>query len=73
MQNLKPIRVFLEVAEQQSFAAAARNFRMTPATVTRVVAKLEEDLGHQLLVRTTRQVSLTSHGALVAARDGPVV
>ena len=73
MQNLKPIRVFLEVAEQQSFAAAARNFRMTPATVTRVVAKLEEDLGHQLLVRTTRQVSLTSHGALVAARYRPVV
>ena len=41
--------------------------------MTRVVARLEADLGHQLLVRTTRQVSLTSHGALVAARYGPVV
>ncbi|WP_371055795.1 LysR substrate-binding domain-containing protein [Rhodosalinus sp. K401] len=73
MQEIKPIRVFLEVAAQQSFAAAARSLRMTPASVTRVIARLEQDLGHQLLVRTTRQVSLTSAGALVAARYRPVV
>ena len=46
---------------------------MTPATVTRIVAKLEEDLGEQLLLRTTRQVSLTSTGALVAARYRPLI
>lgn len=73
MQDLKPIRVFLEVARQRSFATASRNLRMTPATVTRIVAQLERDLGQQLLVRTTRQVALTSHGALVAARYGAVV
>lgn len=68
MQDLKPIRVFLEVARQQSFAAAARALRLTPASVTRIVARLEDDLGQQLLVRTTRKVSLTSAGALVATR-----
>ena len=73
MQDMKPIRVFLKVAEQSSFAAAARSLKMTPASVTRIVAKLEEDLGQQLLVRTTRQVALTSAGAIVAARLGPVV
>ena len=73
MQELKPIRVFLEVAAQQSFAAAAKTLRMTPATVTRVVARLEEDLGQQLLLRTTRQVSLTSAGALVAAKYRPLI
>ena len=73
MQDLKPIRVFLEVAAHRSFATAARNLRMTPATVTRIVAQFERDIGHQLLVRTTRQVSLTSHGALVAARYGALV
>lgn len=73
MKDIKPIRIFLEVATQQSFAQAARNLRMTPASVTRIVARLEEDLGQQLLVRTTRQVALTSAGALVAARYRPIV
>lgn len=73
MPDLKPIRVFLEVAAQRSFATAARNLHMTPATVTRIIAQLERELGQQLLVRTTRQVSLTSHGALVAARYSAVV
>ncbi|MEL6207101.1 MAG: LysR family transcriptional regulator [Pseudomonadota bacterium] len=73
MEDLKPIRVFLEVASQRSFAGAARALRMTPASVTRIVARLEGDLGQQLLLRTTRQVSLTSAGALVAARYKPVV
>lgn len=73
MQDLKHIRVFLEVAAQRSFARAARNLRMTPATVTRIVAQLERNLGQQLLIRTTRQVSLTSHGALVASRYGAIV
>lgn len=73
MQDIKPIRVFLRIAEQGSFAAAARSLRMTPASVTRIVARLEQDLGQQLLVRTTRQVALTSAGAMVAARYGPVV
>lgn len=73
MQDIKPIRVFLEVLAQRSFAGAARKLQMTPASVTRIVAKLEEDLGHQLLLRTTRQVSLTSIGALVAAKYQPLM
>ena len=73
MQDLKPIRVFLEVARFMSFAAAARHLGMTPATVTRTVARLEDELGVQLLLRTTRHVSLTSIGAVVAARYGPLV
>jgi DNA-binding transcriptional LysR family regulator len=73
MQDIKPIRVFLKVVELSSFAAAARSLKMTPASVTRIIARLEDELGQQLLVRTTRKVALTSAGAAVAARFGPVV
>ncbi|MEM6578375.1 MAG: LysR substrate-binding domain-containing protein [Pseudomonadota bacterium] len=73
MEDIKPIRVFLEVAAELSFSRAAQSLKMTAASVTRIVAKLEEDLGQQLLVRTTRQVSLTSAGAVVAARMKPIV
>lgn len=73
MEDIKPIRVFLEVARQLSFSKAARSLHMTPASVTRIVANLERNLGQQLLVRTTRQVSLTSAGAMVVARFAPAV
>ncbi|MDP3340823.1 LysR family transcriptional regulator [Frigidibacter sp.] len=73
MQDINSFRVFLEVEAQRSFAGAARVLRMTPASVTRIVARLETDLGQQLLVRTTRQVSLTNAGAVVAARLRPIV
>ncbi len=73
MEDLKAIRVFLEVVDHFSFNAAARSLKMTPASVTRIVARLEDQLGQQLLLRTTRQVSLTSAGAVVAARYRPIV
>lgn len=73
MEDIRPIRLFLEVARQQSFVGAAKHFNLTPSTVTRTIARLEEDLGQQLLLRTTRKVSLTAIGATVAARYGPLI
>lgn len=73
IDDLKPIRVFLAVAQQRSFAEAARRLNMTPATVTRIVARLEADLGVQLLVRSTRSVALTADGAAVMARFQGIV
>ena len=73
MDELGTIRTFLAVARNRSFAEAARELRTPPATVTRAVSSLEKTLGTQLLVRTTRQVSLTSAGAAYAARVEPLV
>ena len=66
--QIERIRVFLEVAERQSFAAAARSLDLTPSIVTRYVSELEAELGVQLLVRTTRRVSLTVAGRLYVER-----
>lgn len=73
MDDLKAIRTFLTVADLASFAAAARQMGTTPATVTRAVAGLEAALGVQLLLRTTRHVSLTSAGDAYARRVRPVL
>lgn len=72
MGELESIRIFLTVAEERSFSAAARLLNSTPASITRTVAGLEERLGIQLLLRTTRKVSLTSAGAAYAARVAPL-
>jgi DNA-binding transcriptional LysR family regulator len=73
MVELKPIRVLRAVADQKSFSAAAQELGLAPASVTRIIAQLEDDLGVQLFVRTTRQVALTSEGASVLARYRPLL
>ena len=60
--NLGSIELFCRTAELQSFTAAALAAGLTPAAVSRSVARLEERLGVRLLVRTTRQVRLTESG-----------
>jgi DNA-binding transcriptional LysR family regulator len=55
--------VFVAVAEEQGFAAAARRLRMSPPAVTRAIAVLERRLGVRLLTRTTRIVRTTDAGA----------
>lgn len=73
MNELKALQTFLLAAERRNFAQVARELHTTPASVTRTIAALEEDLGIQLFVRTTRQVSLTNDGASFAARVAPAV
>jgi DNA-binding transcriptional LysR family regulator len=70
--ELESIRTFVAVAEHRSFTGAARQLGMTPASVTRTISALEDRLGVQLLLRTTRHVSLTSAGAVYAARVAPL-
>jgi DNA-binding transcriptional LysR family regulator len=62
MDRLTGMAVFTKVVESSSFAAAARHFRLSPAMVSRHVHALEEQLGAQLLNRTTRRVSPTEVG-----------
>lgn len=53
---------FVAVAETQAFTRAAERLGITKAVVSQQVARLEEDLGTSLFVRTTRRVELTETG-----------
>jgi len=60
--QLGSIELFCLAAETGSFTAAANLAGITPAAVSRSVARLEERLGVRLFVRTTRQMRLTEGG-----------
>ena len=62
MDRLHLMTVYIAVAEEQSFAAAARRLALSAPAVTRAVAALEENLGVKLLNRTTRYVRATEAG-----------
>ncbi|WP_457442660.1 LysR substrate-binding domain-containing protein [Roseateles sp. P5_E4] len=59
---LGSLELFCAAAELGGFTAAATAAGVTPAAVSRTVARLEERLGVRLFVRTTRQIRLTDAG-----------
>ena len=62
MDRFEEMRVFVRVAERQSFTRASDDLQIPRATVTNLVKRMEERLGARLLERTTRTVRLTPDG-----------
>jgi DNA-binding transcriptional LysR family regulator len=71
--DLNLLTVFEAVARTSSFSAAARELGMPKSSASRAVARLEADLGVQLLFRTTRQVSLSAAGTELYDRVTPLL
>ncbi len=63
MDKIETIRAFLKVVETGGFTPAAREMNLSRSAVSKYVSHLENDLGTQLLNRTTRQVKATETGA----------
>ena len=62
--ELRHLRCFLAVAEELHFARAAERLHIEQSPLSRAIKELEEDLGTQLFVRTTRSTRLTRAGKL---------
>jgi LysR family nitrogen assimilation transcriptional regulator len=60
--DLKQLEYFVAVAEQGSFSRAAAALNLAQPSLSRQVALLEAELGHRLLERTGRGVSVTAPG-----------
>ena len=60
--DLNLAKIFVKVIEYKSFSQAARMLQIPKSTISRSVSQLEKDLGVQLILRTTRQFSLTHQG-----------
>ncbi|MCK9515338.1 MAG: LysR family transcriptional regulator [Ottowia sp.] len=73
MDSLQLIQTFCEVARRSSFSATARAQGVTPATVSKAIAQLEQRFGLRLFHRTTRKVTLTDAGHLLFQRSGALL
>lgn len=68
MNKLLAMLAFVRVAESGSFTSAAAQLGVSVSAVAKAVARLEEDLGTQLLARSTRRLALNDDGRDFYAR-----
>jgi DNA-binding transcriptional LysR family regulator len=69
--DVDAVRIFVMIADLQSFTLAAEALGSTQATISVKLRRLEEKLGARLIERTPRRVRLSPRGAafLTAARE----
>ena len=67
IDRIQAMRTFVRIVDTNSFTKAAQSLDMPRASATTILQNLEALLGTQLLVRTTRRLSLTPEGAAAIA------
>src|SRR6201991_5010957 len=60
--DIEDLRTFVDVADAGGVSAAARRLGLSKSIVSRRLCRLEDELGVQLLARTTRGAALTEAG-----------
>jgi DNA-binding transcriptional LysR family regulator len=71
--ELRQLRYLAAVARHGSFTLAAHELHVAQPAVSQQVRRLEEELGVELLSRTTRRVVVTEAGELALARAGRIL
>src|SRR6201997_1515210 len=72
LPDFEGLAMFAKVAEERSFAGAAKAMGVSVATVSRAVTRLEERLGGRLFNRTSRRLALTDYGHMLAERAAKI-
>lgn len=62
MDMFSAMLTFVKIVESKSFAEASRQLHVPKSTLSRRISRLEEHLGVQLLIRTTRTLHVTDVG-----------
>ncbi len=61
--DINEVRIFVDVMQQGSFAAVARQRDVDPSSISRTISNLESELGFRLFQRTTRKLAPTEAGS----------
>lgn len=62
--DIANLRLFVALARNLHFGRTSQEMHMSPSAVSRAIQRLEEELGHSLLVRDNRSAQLTESGQI---------
>jgi DNA-binding transcriptional LysR family regulator len=71
--ELRHLRAFVAVAEELNFSRAAKRLHLVQQSLSSQVRQLEDELGVQLLRRTTRRVELSEAGHVLLGHARPIL
>lgn len=71
--ELRVLKYFLTVAREENISNAAEYLHLTQPTLSRQLKELEDELGHQLLIRGNRKITLTEEGLLLRKRAEEII
>lgn len=71
--ELRVLRYFLAVAQEETISGAADILHVTQPTLSRQLMELEEELGTKLFMRGNRKITLTDKGILLRKRAEEII
>lgn len=73
LPDLEGLAIFAKVAECRSFADAASDLRLSKATVSKAISRIESRLGARLIIRNARRFELTDAGRQLVGRAAHIL
>lgn len=67
------MRYFVAVAAEQNIHRASERLHVSPASLSKAISRLEEELGINLFTREGRNIKLTEQGALLQKRASEIL
>ena len=71
--EIRVLRYFLAIAREENMTRAAERLHISQPSLSKEIKKLEDELGHELFIRTNKSMLLNDEGMLLRKRAEDIV